>query len=59
MVALCDAGVEADVTFAAGEVAADAANRGVDVVVVVTSDLAGRVTDALREAQLAYEVADL
>jgi putative transcriptional regulator len=59
VVALRDAGVEPDVTFAAGEVAADAANRGVDVVVVVTSDLAGRVTDALREEQLAYEVADL
>ena len=59
VVALRDADVEPDVTFAAGEVAADAANRGLDVVVVVTSDLAGRVTDALRDAGLAYEVADL
>ncbi|WP_255196744.1 MarR family transcriptional regulator [Halorarius litoreus] len=59
VVALRDAGVEPDVTFAAGEVAADAASRGLDVVVVVTSDLAGRVTDALRDAGLAYEVADL
>jgi putative transcriptional regulator len=48
-----------DVTFAAGEVAADAAGRGLDVVVVATTDLAGRVTDALRDAGLAYEVDDL
>jgi putative transcriptional regulator len=59
VVALRDAGVEPDVTFAVGEVAADAANRGLDVVVIVTSDMSGRVTDALRESTLAYEVADL
>lgn len=58
VVALREAGVEPDVTFAAGDVAADAASRGLDVVVVATSDLAGRVTDALRDAGLAYEVAD-
>ncbi|MFC6943192.1 MarR family transcriptional regulator [Salinirubellus sp. GCM10025818] len=52
-------GVETDVRFAAGEVAADAASRGLDVVVVVTTDSAGRVTDALRDAGLAYEVDDL
>ena len=51
-------GREADVTFAAGEVAADAAGRGLDVVVVATTDLGGRVTDALRDAGLAYEVDD-
>lgn len=56
--ALRASGREADVTFAAGEVAADAANRGLDVVVVSTTDLAGRVTDALRDAGLAYEVDD-
>lgn len=59
VVALRELGIEPDVTFAAGEVAADAAARGLDVVVVVTSDLAGRVTDALRDAELSYEVADL
>jgi putative transcriptional regulator len=53
------AGTEPDVTFAAGEVAADAAGRGLDVVVVATTDLAGRVTDALRDADLTYEVDDL
>jgi putative transcriptional regulator len=52
-------GLDPDVTFAAGEVAADAAGRGLDVVVVATTDLAGRVTDALRDAGLAYEVDDL
>lgn len=59
VVAFREASVEPDVTFAAGEVAADAASRGLDVVVVVTPDLAGRVTDALRDAGLAYEVEDL
>ena len=59
VVACRQSGVEADVRFAAGEVAADAASRGLDVVVVVTTDSAGRVTDALRDAGLAYEVDDL
>jgi len=53
------ADTEADVTFAAGAVAADAASRGLDVVVVATTDLAGRVTDALRDAGLSYEVDDV
>ena len=57
--ALRESGVDPDVTFAAGEVAADAAGRGLDVVVVATTDLAGRVTDALRDAGLAYEVDDI
>jgi len=57
--ALRESGLDADVTFAAGAVAADAASRGLDVAVVVTTDLAGRVTDALRDAGLAYEVDDL
>jgi putative transcriptional regulator len=51
-----ESGVEVDTKFAAGAVAADAAGRGVDVVVVTTTDAAGRVTDALRDAGLAYEV---
>jgi putative transcriptional regulator len=54
-----ESGVDVDVQFAAGAVAADAASRGVDVVVVTTTDAAGRVTDALRDAGLAYEVDDL
>ncbi|MEF8808317.1 DUF7839 domain-containing protein [Natronomonas sp.] len=57
--ALRKSDAEPDVTFAAGEVAADAAGRGLDVVVVATTDLAGRVTDALRDAGLAYEVDDI
>ncbi|MFP4625354.1 MAG: MarR family transcriptional regulator [Natronomonas sp.] len=59
VVALRHSGVEPDVTFGAGAVAADAASRGVDVVVVTTTDVASRVTDALRETDLAYEVDDV
>lgn len=44
------------VIVAAGEVAAAAASRGVDVVVVATADQVGRVTDPLRDAGTTYEV---
>lgn len=58
VVALRD--VEIDpVRFAAGAVAADAASRGLDCAVVVTSDLVGEVTDALRDAGVDYEVSNL
>ena len=57
--ALEESGVDPETTFSAGAVAADAAGRGLDVVVVATTDLAGRVTDALRDAGLAYEVDDI
>ncbi|MCQ4333711.1 MarR family transcriptional regulator [Natronomonas sp. F2-12] len=56
---LRESGVDPETTFAAGAVAAAAAGRGLDVVVVATTDLAGRVTDALRDAGLAYEVDDI
>ena len=56
---LRESGVTPGTTFAAGAVAADAAGRGLDVVVVATTDLASRVTDALRDAGLAYEVTDV
>ncbi|MFW5918508.1 MAG: Crp/Fnr family transcriptional regulator, partial [Haloferacaceae archaeon] len=42
--------------FAAGEVAVDAASRGLDVVVVTTTDAVGRVTDALRDSGVPYTV---
>ena len=58
VVALREADIETDVTVAAGEVAADAAGRGMDVVVVVSADRTGRVTDTLRDSGLAYEVTD-
>jgi len=58
VVSLRDAGIEAETTFAAGEVAAAAAARGVDVAVIVTADAAGRVTDALRDAEVLYEVTE-
>lgn len=57
--ALKESGVDPATTFAAGAVAADAAGRGLDVLVVATTDLAGRVTDALRDTGLSYEVDDL
>ena len=44
------------VTAAAGEVAADAAARGVDSLVAVTRDEVGRVTDALRDGEVEYVV---
>jgi putative transcriptional regulator len=43
---------------AVGGVGADAAGRGLDVV-VATTDLGGRVTNALRDTGLAYEVDDV
>ena len=54
--ALREAGVDPVGHFAAGEVAADAASRGLDAVVVASVDNVGRVTDALRDAGAAYEV---
>jgi putative transcriptional regulator len=58
VVALRQADVEPSVTVAAGEVAASAAPVGLDVVAVVTTETFGRVTDALRDADVTYEVAD-
>ncbi|MFB6183453.1 MAG: MarR family transcriptional regulator [Haloarculaceae archaeon] len=56
VVALRTAEVEPTTYFAAGEVAADAASRGLDAVVVATADGVGRVTDALRDRGVSYEV---
>jgi putative transcriptional regulator len=58
VVALRRASVEPAVTFAAGQVAVEAAPRGQRVVVVVTADTVGRVTDALRDGNVVYEVLD-
>ncbi|MBX0285645.1 MarR family transcriptional regulator [Haloarcula salinisoli] len=55
--ALRDAGVEPTTYFAPGAVAADAASRGLDAVVVATQDTIGRVTDALTDASVSYDVA--
>lgn len=59
LVALRGADLEPATTFAAGAVAGDAATHGLDVVVVSTADLVGRVTNALRESGVAYEVSNL
>jgi len=58
VVALRSIDREPDTVFAPGEVAADAASRGLGAVVVATTDTVGRVTDALRDANVAYEVSD-
>ena len=47
---------EPAVTTAAGSVAAEAAARGMSVVVVATSDAIGRVTDALRDNDITYDL---
>jgi putative transcriptional regulator len=54
--ALRSVGVNPATYFAAGEVAADAASRGLSVVVVAMADGVGRVTDALRDTGVSYEV---
>jgi putative transcriptional regulator len=54
--ALRAADVEATTHFAPGDVAADAAARGLDAAVVTTQDAVGRITDALRDAGVAYDV---
>ncbi|WP_144901696.1 DUF7839 domain-containing protein [Halobellus captivus] len=59
VVALRAADVDVETSFAAGDVAAAAAARGVDSVVVATPDLVGRVTDALRDAEVRYEVTEM
>ena len=58
VLSLRDAGVDPETTFAAGDVAAEAAARGVDAVVVATADAVGRVTDALRDGDVLYEVTE-
>ena len=59
VVALRRAGVETETVFGPGEVAADAARRGLDAVVVTAPDGVGRVTDALRDAGVDHEVTSL
>ena len=56
--ALRETDVELTTHFAPGEVAADAASRGLDTAVVATTDTVGRVTDALRDAGVSYDVTE-
>ncbi|WP_396610361.1 MarR family transcriptional regulator [Haloferax sp. S1W] len=58
VVACRRANVDLTTWFAPGEVAADAAARGLDAVVVASTDAAGRVTDALRDAGVMFEVTE-
>ncbi len=59
VVATRQAGIEPDMTFAVGDIAADAAGRGVDVLIVATAGMVGRITDPLADADLAYELETL
>jgi len=59
VVALRKADIEPATAFAAGDVAAEAASRGLDVAVITAGDAVGRVTDPLREAGAEYEVTRL
>jgi len=54
--ALRRADIEPTTYFAPGEVAADAAARGLDAAVVATQDTVGRVTDALSNGSVSYDV---
>jgi len=54
--ALRSVDIEPTTYFAPGAVAADAASRGLDAAVVATQDTVGRVTDALRDAGVSYDV---
>jgi putative transcriptional regulator len=58
VVACRRAAVDPAVVVAAGAVAAEAAARGQRVAVVATTDEVGRITDALRDGNAAYEVTD-
>ncbi len=58
VVACRQADVEPAVTFAAGEVAATGAERGLRVTALTTTNEVGRVTDRLRDAGVSYEVRD-
>ncbi|SDQ37097.1 DUF7839 domain-containing protein [Natronobacterium texcoconense] len=51
-----EADTEPAASFAVGDVAAAAAERGLEVVAVTTADATGRVTDTLRDADVSYEV---
>ncbi|WIV66866.1 winged helix-turn-helix transcriptional regulator [Natrialbaceae archaeon AArc-T1-2] len=56
VVTLRDVDREPSTTFAVGEVATDAAEHGLEVAVVATTDAVGRITDTLRDADVTYEV---
>ncbi|WP_049917148.1 DUF7839 domain-containing protein [Halogeometricum pallidum] len=58
VVSLRKADVAVETSLAAGEVAAAGAARGLAAVVVATTDLVGRVTDALRDGDVLYEVTE-
>lgn len=59
VVAVRQSGREPDTWFAAAELAAEAAGKGLDVVVVGTADRVGEITNAIRDTGIRYEVNDV
>ncbi len=59
IVALRRSGVDPATTYAAGNVAADAATRGMDAVVVTSVDAVGRIVDTIADAGVPYEVSGI
>lgn len=59
VIAARHADVSPDTWFAPGDVAADAATRGVRVVVLATTDRVGQVTAALGDASVGYTVSEV
>lgn len=59
VVAVRQADRSPDTWFAAGPLAAEAAGKGLDIVVVATVDHVGQITNTFRDADVAYEVLDL
>jgi putative transcriptional regulator len=59
VVACRRAGVTVTTHLAAGAVAAAAATLGLDAAVIATGDSVGRITDALREEDLVYELVEV
>ncbi|MFB6185982.1 MAG: Crp/Fnr family transcriptional regulator, partial [Halobacteriaceae archaeon] len=59
IVALAKINITPDCIFAVGEIAADAAHRGLDSIVVTATDQVGGVTAPLRSQGTSYEVSQL
>lgn len=58
VVAVRKASMEPDTWFGPGAVGADAARRGLDIVIVATVDQVGRVTDALTDSNVGFTVSN-
>jgi len=52
------AGIDPDVRFGSAAAVQEAATKGLDVLLLATTDLLSRHTDRLREQNVSYEVVD-